>query len=190
MVTAEVGIVRGRIPLYIGIGEFIIPETYQLIDQIELTRHLGADGFVGFSYEHLGRTEGRLADLHAALTAHPTPPPHPAPRIDFSFFPAGEKGDLGPVFSQDTGIQVTVWLNAEDRESAPAWADSGTVSIETTDDEERVRLGRINTGPPDHAWTVRLDPGLYRVVVRGTATVRSMATRDFVVRSGPFEVRH
>jgi uncharacterized lipoprotein YddW (UPF0748 family) len=56
-VTQQVGFVRQvaadgpQVPLYIGLGAFRLPDTADLIEQIQLTRQLGADGFVLFQYD-------------------------------------------------------------------------------------------------------------------------------------------
>lgn len=73
-VTAELEVVKRRLPLYIGLGEFILPKTPDLTDQILLSRELGADGYVLFCYETLGPNPERLADLRLSLTAHPSRP--------------------------------------------------------------------------------------------------------------------
>ncbi|MGB9797115.1 MAG: hypothetical protein ACPLSK_00660, partial [bacterium] len=43
-------IVKGKIPFYPGIGAFIIP-VEQLIQQVEIARELGVDGFLIFNYD-------------------------------------------------------------------------------------------------------------------------------------------
>jgi uncharacterized lipoprotein YddW (UPF0748 family) len=73
-VTAEMEVVKRRLPLYIGLGEFLLPKTPDLTDQILLSRELGADGYVLFCYETLGPNSERLADLQLSLTAHPSTP--------------------------------------------------------------------------------------------------------------------
>ena len=46
----EVAVDGPRVPLYIGIGAFRLPDAADVIEQIQLTRELGADGFVLFQY--------------------------------------------------------------------------------------------------------------------------------------------
>jgi len=74
-VTVEMEVVKRRIALYIGLGEFILPRTPDLVEQILLSRELGADGFVLFCYETLGPNADRLGDLRLSLIAHPSTPP-------------------------------------------------------------------------------------------------------------------
>jgi len=77
MVARQVELVAGKIPLYPGIGEFIIPDTRILLGQMERARRLGADGFTLFCYEHAAADPTRLDTLHASHTAHATTPPAP-----------------------------------------------------------------------------------------------------------------
>jgi uncharacterized lipoprotein YddW (UPF0748 family) len=188
MVVGEVNIVAGRIPLYIGIGEFIIAETHDLIDQFESARGLGADGFVCFSYEHLGRTEGRLAQLHSSLTATETVPPHPAPRVEFRFG-EGAEGRLGPAYPEGASVGLEVVLSSESNYAEQVTGALGAVWLETTDGESIRRLGNVRSGKPVAiAATLGVPPGVYRLAVRGTALLSSGEDRDFVSRSRPFEV--
>ncbi len=188
MVVGEVNIVAGRIPLYIGIGEFIIAETHDLIDQLELARRLGADGFVCFSYEHLGRTEGRLAQLHSALTATPTTPPHPAPRVGFNFA-EGAEGRLEPAYPEGASVGIEILLSSESNYPEQVTDALGEVWLETADGESMRRLGTVRSGKPVAvAATLGVPPGMYRLAVRGTALLSSGGGRDFVTRSRPFEV--
>ncbi|MFB3881500.1 MAG: family 10 glycosylhydrolase [Armatimonadota bacterium] len=188
MVTGEVNIVEGRIPLYIGIGEFIIPDDADLVDQIERARRLGADGFVCFSYEHLGPSGDRLAGLHAGLTATTTSPPHPAPRVALDLAP-GRAGSIGPVYPAGGAIGVSATLTSDSNYGSPLEAASGMVVVETTDGREVERLGRVRLGSGQRGeWSLKLPPGMYRLVVRGRASVAGTGARDFIVRSRPFEV--
>ncbi len=50
LAQAQKEIVGGKIPLYTGIGAYIIP-VEQLINQIEIAREVGAEGFVLFNYD-------------------------------------------------------------------------------------------------------------------------------------------
>jgi len=189
MVTREVELVNGRVPLYIGTGEFIIPETHQLVDQLERARRLGADGFVCFSYEHLGPTEGRMAALHGAHTAHPTHPPHPAPRVQFKFS-EGLAGQAGLTYRQGSPIGVEVTLAKEGNYDRPIRRVRGEVEVQTTEGRT-VRQGRrpVSGGEPASGLSLSdLPPGRYRVAVRGAVSFSGVKDREFVVRSRPFEV--
>ncbi|MBC7328516.1 family 10 glycosylhydrolase [bacterium] len=64
-------IVAGRIPLYTGIGAFIIP-VEKLLTQIELSREVGADGFVLFNYDKT--LLDKLPYLLKGITSEPSEP--------------------------------------------------------------------------------------------------------------------
>jgi uncharacterized lipoprotein YddW (UPF0748 family) len=188
MVVREVNLAAGRIPIYIGIGEFIITDTHDLVEQVEAARRLGADGFVCFSYEHLGRTEGRLDGLHSSLTATRTPPPHPAPRAEF-MFGAGTPGRVGPAYPQGASAGFQVVLSAESNYGEPLRSAVGGVWLETSEGRSVRRLGSVGLGDP-LSLTTALDvaPGAYRLAILGAAGLSSSGSREFIVRSRPFEV--
>jgi len=50
LVKNQKEIIKGKIPFYPGIGAFIIP-VEQVLQQIEITRKLGAEGFIIFNYD-------------------------------------------------------------------------------------------------------------------------------------------
>jgi uncharacterized lipoprotein YddW (UPF0748 family) len=50
LVKNQKEIIKGKIPFYPGIGAFIIP-VEQVLQQIEIARKLGADGFIIFNYD-------------------------------------------------------------------------------------------------------------------------------------------
>lgn len=75
-VTQQVGFIKEvaaegrRVPLYIGLGAFRLPEAADLIQQIQLTRELGADGFVLFQYDE-ELAEQKLPALLMGVTKSP-----------------------------------------------------------------------------------------------------------------------
>ncbi len=188
MVVTEVNLVGGRIPLYIGIGEFIIPETHDLVEQLECARRLGADGFVCLSHDHLGPSEGRMEQLHSSLTAKQTAPPHRAPRAEFRLS-AGAEGRIGPAYSQGARVDIEVALSRESRSRTPLRAAAGDVRLETTEGQRVRLLGSVAPGKPLSVHVVLdVEPGAYRLVVQGTAEPMSGEPRQFATRSRPFEV--
>ena len=66
----EVAVGSRRVPLYIGIGAFRLPDTADLIEQIQLARELGADGFVLFQYDE-ELAEQKLPALLLGVTEAP-----------------------------------------------------------------------------------------------------------------------
>jgi len=84
-VTDQIAAIHSAIPLYAGLGAFLLPSSGALIEQIEAARGAGADGFVAFAYadDKLARW---LPDLAVAVTAgDPGPTPHGGPPASFAF---------------------------------------------------------------------------------------------------------
>jgi hypothetical protein len=188
MVVEEVKLVAGRAPLYIGIGEFIIPHTHDLVEQLELARGLGADGFVCFCYEHLGPAEGRLKQLHSSLTAQPTSPPHPAPQVEFDFR-GGAAGRLGLAYGGSSELGFTVALSGESNYAESMNGAVGSVWLETSEGEPLRRIGTVRPGEPASlAIGLGVPPGVCRLALRGAVDLASSGSRPFIVRSRPFEV--
>ena len=91
--TGQLDRVRGTIPIYPGLGAFLMKSSSQLADQIEATRDLGADGFLAFAY-FSGDFDKWLPDLHATVTSSdPNPMPHWAPLTRFAFKGPAITGD-------------------------------------------------------------------------------------------------
>lgn len=187
-VARQVEVVGGRIPLYPGIGEFIITDTRVLLGQLERARRIGADGFVLFCYEHLAYAQGRMAALHASHTAHLTRRPHPAPSVQF-VFPQGISDQPSLTYPLGSEITVEVSLTGEGNYAAPIARASGSVWLETTAGSAVRELGELSSddaGPI--AVKIEAPPGRYRIAVGGTVSLSSPEDRKFVVRSRPFEV--
>jgi hypothetical protein len=73
------------VPLYAGLGAFMMDSADTLIEQVEAAREAGADGFVAFAYGS-GDLAEWLPDLRATVTAaDPAPMPHRSPPARFDF---------------------------------------------------------------------------------------------------------
>ena len=78
-------LIRGQIPVYAGLGAFLMRDAATLIDQIRLAREEGADGFLAFAY-YSGDLDKWLPELRASVTAgDPNPMPHAGPPAVFAF---------------------------------------------------------------------------------------------------------
>jgi uncharacterized lipoprotein YddW (UPF0748 family) len=53
-VQQQVGFVRGKVPVYAGLGAFLLPSPKELAAQIKAAREVGASGFCTFSYDMRG----------------------------------------------------------------------------------------------------------------------------------------
>ncbi len=83
--AAQRRLIHGQIPMYAGLGAFMLKDADALADQIQLAREEGADGFVAFAYGG-GDLAKWLPELHNSVTAaDPNPIPHQAPPASFAF---------------------------------------------------------------------------------------------------------
>jgi len=96
--------VAGAIPVYVGLGAFLMKSAAPLIEQIQATRDAGADGFLAFAY-FSGDLDKWLPELHPTVTASdPYPMPHWSPISRFTF--AGPA--LGESGAGDSSVPKTV----------------------------------------------------------------------------------
>ncbi len=187
-VAQQVEWVEGRVPLYIGIGAWRIPDAVGLVHQLERARYLGADGFVCFHYNDLEFAERRLPALASAHTAHRTRPPHPAPTVVFTF-PRGLGDREGLAYAAGTPIPVTAALATGGQYRRAPRSASGRLYIETTAGERVQHHGRLHSSDRKPLrQTLELPPGRYRLVVSGSARFGWLSATAFIVRSRPFDV--
>ncbi|MFP4058736.1 MAG: family 10 glycosylhydrolase [Candidatus Brocadiia bacterium] len=187
LVARQVEWVEGMAPLYVGIGAWRIEDAPGLLDQLERARRVGADGFVCFHYNDLEFAQRRLPALARSHTAHPTPPPHPAPGVSFDF-PPGLEELAGLAYGGDSVVTVPVSLAARGNYRHPVQRATGRVWLETTAGERVRRFRRVRGDGAPLAVTFQLEPGRYRLVVRGSVAFGWLSWRSYVVRSRPFEV--
>jgi len=84
-VRAQLRETRGAVPLYAGLGAFMMDSADTLIEQVDAAREAGADGFVAFAYGS-GDLAEWLPHLRATVTAaDPAPMPHRSPPARFDF---------------------------------------------------------------------------------------------------------
>lgn len=178
VVQKQVDWVDGRIPLYTGIGAYRIASSDGVIRQIALSRQLGADGFVLFSYTpRLGKEV--LPALKKGVSSRKARGPHRAPRVTFELS-EGHPDLEGFWYEEGTSIAATVRLEEDGR------SVEGTVELRTLDDRFVERLGRVDLKrTPSVQVRVQPQAGTYRLVVRGKN--RSgwwwWKTEDFFTRS-------
>ena len=77
---AQAALVDGRASLAVGIGSWRLTRPEGLLEQVEVSRRVGAHGFVLFSY-NAGHLDEQLEVLGAGATCRRTPPAHRAPRF-------------------------------------------------------------------------------------------------------------
>jgi len=189
LIARQVETVGGRVPVYAGIGEFLISDPDVLIDQIESARRRGADGFICFSYEHMATTENRLPALSASLTADASGvSPHPAPRVRFGL-PRPISSRPGLAYPAHSEMTVQVALSKQGNYAEPIARADGLLGVESAEGERVQDLGRMSSQAcAPFTAHLRLPPRRYRLIVRGTVSFAASGAREFVARSRPFEM--
>lgn len=176
--------------LCVGLGSYVLPGPVALIDQIQLTRDLGADGFVLFDYTQ--RLAGDfLPALSDGITAEPTYTPLLAPRVVFAFDGfSSEAARLTYRAGEPINVQIT--MSAEPRNRQAIQSAQGTVHLETISGERKGVLCKISAtlGHEGQAsiGALEAEPGHYRLAVYGKATFADGTVKPFVTRSRFFHV--
>lgn len=147
----------GRVPLYPGIGASapgLSPA--QVIDQVQIAREEGADGFIIFHLADVTAAQ-HLPALAAGATAGPSEIPHRQPRASW-----GITVDGAPLREPPMPLQtVTVAAGVPDRAGAGEWQ----LVVTHPDGSVAAALGKAQAGRTAKG-NVRLDAGLYRLVLR------------------------
>jgi uncharacterized lipoprotein YddW (UPF0748 family) len=173
LVGRQVGMVGGAIPLYAGIGQFIIPDD-QVAGQIEMARHRGADGFILFNMG-LGLATRTLPALVQGLTSAPACLPHNAPLFAFET-PTGD--------ATSGRVEVTVLSAGEHRQAVAGL--SGEVQLQDLDGGVVQKLGEMP--PVGRSLQVSLPAreGRFRVAVAGELQFADGSRQPFLRRSVAF----
>ncbi len=181
MTAGQMGHLQGAVPLYTGIGHWRISDE-QAIGQAEISRRLGADGFILFN---MGAVLGQrgLPKFGRAMTSSPTVGPHNAPVIRFH---SSEDDDrpVPMVSGQTMTLDVTMVGLGDHRR--PATAVQGSLQVED-------RYGRVQsvlTDLPEVGESVSItiprQSGTFRVGAAGELTFVDGSTQRFLVRSRPY----
>jgi hypothetical protein len=183
LVQVQRNTVGGRIPLYPGVGASApgLP-LGQVIDQIQIARAEGADGFIIFEYQ-AGVAAEYVPDLGKGVTRGMTYLPHGSPGVDWCLRQDGRLLEGAAV--PDVPVQVETTLTLRGRlQRAPrhVWA---TVTVTDLAGRKVFRIGRGTSDGPPIAGEVRLAKGLYRVEASGEMTLSDGKRQPFIVR-GPF----
>ena len=180
---AQVDLVNGAIPIYAGLGAFMMRSPWPLIEQVEAARAAGADGFVTFAY-YSGDLDKWLPDLHATVTASdPGPMPHWSPPARFEFGgpavapPAGSRRVLSGAMLE-VGLSLGARPPTPPSEEEAAGADhAATVLRRAAEPREPITTyGADRAGVPDLEARPRISG---RVVVEDPAGVTKLALGAF-----------
>jgi uncharacterized lipoprotein YddW (UPF0748 family) len=175
--------VGGRIPLYPGVGASApgLP-LGQVIDQIQIARAEGADGFIIFEYQ-AGVAAEYVPDLGKGVTRGTTYLPHGSPAVDWRLRQNGQLLEGAAVPNLPVQVEATLTLRGRFQQ-APRhiWA---TVTVTDLAGRTVREIGGGTSDGAPIAGEVRLAKGLYRVEAWGEMTLADGERQPFVVR-GPF----
>lgn len=173
LVARQVSLVGGRIPLYAGIGQFIMPDD-QVAGQIEIARQRGTDGFILFNMG-LGLATRTLPLLSQGVTSAPASLPHNAPVIEF-VLPQGEAGD---------GVASVRLVSAGEQRKAVRGV-SALAELQDMTGKPLATLGLVEAFGQTASAALGPREGRTRLALRGEVEFEDGTRQGFVRRSVPF----
>ncbi len=179
----QVEAVAGQKPLYIGLGAWRHETIATLVDQIQASRDLGADGFVLFSYE-AGLTDEFITELGKGQTKKQTYSPHHAPVCEIAV-PDGKYEHQSYTWAAGEDIQVKVSLTAQGTMPYDVESTQASLVLETAAGDRLETLGKMSTKDALTRFVnVTIPEGRSRVSLYGTMRYEDGTSAPFVHR-GP-----
>ena len=182
LVKRQMGQVAGAIPLYTGIGAFRIPDD-QAIGQMEISRALGADGFIVFV---MGQSlaERGFPKFARGITSEKAVLPHNTPTIRFA---TKFDNDEPIVEIGDDAIDFVVSLESLGAHRKKAIKAEGKVVVEDTDGNRlRELIALPEVGETEGFVVQRLD-GIFRISAVGEIVFEDGTRQPFIRRSRPYQ---
>lgn len=187
-VATQIGQTAGRVPLYPGIGATASSSSLsvdRVAGQVQIARHLGADGFIVFNYAR-DQALNTVPGLGRALLAEPAIHPHLAPRFVFEL--AGEltrERTFGLHVAPGATVSATV-ARAEVIEGREFGVVTARIVLQDVDGHTVADLAEApGLGDDPVAVQFTVPAGLHRLAVVGNYTDREGEAREFVTRSLP-----
>jgi len=181
-VSNQVGRVGGRIPVYSGIGQFIIPDD-QVVDQMEISRACGADGVILFNMG-AALAERTLPKLSSAITSAKAVLPHNAPIVQFA---TNADGDAAIVEAAGAKLTVHVTLASLGQHRVKANAAVGTIELQDLDGTTLQRLGPLPAVGKAGSFDIARREGVFRLTAVGEMTFADGSKARFIRRSRPYQ---
>lgn len=180
LVSRQVGLVGGAVPVYSGVGQFIIPDD-QMIGQMEIARECGASGFILFNMGQALAERG-FPELARGITSAKAVAPHDAPLIRFR---AAEDNDQ-PVVVAQAPLRVAVSLVSLGEHRKKAVAATGFIEVQDLAGKALARLGALPAVGGSAEVLVEARPGPFRLAAVGRLTYEDGASEGFITRSKPY----
>lgn len=186
IVARQMQQVAGRVPLYPGIGAWRLGTADRVAGQVQIARHLGADGFILFNYA-ADLAQSVAPGLGRALLAEDAIHPHNAPK--FAFELAGEltrERTFGLHVQPKATVRATV-SRGEEIEGRRFGKELGQIVLQDAAGRTVQELGaapQFGDDPVEVSVTIEGE-GLFRLAVAGEYNDGEAPTRSFVTRSLP-----
>lgn len=187
-ITNQLSHLAGRIPICPGIGATASRSTLtsdRVAGQIEITREIGADGFTIFNYS-AGVSANVLPGLRLGVLKDDAVVGQLGPDYTFDLGPTSFEKAYGRAVVPDEELKVTI-TPVPPRPGVEYQAVSAKVMLEDAHGEVVKESGNAPVGRPLTITLRAPARGLYRVVVRGEATLDGRRA-PFVQRSLPLLV--
>ena len=165
--------VAGHIPFAAGIGNYLIKDPKDVVNQIEITRQNGADGYVLFAYND-DKIDAVLAAVKTA-NAVAAIPSYRAPRAQWKIEGGIVRKDAPVAFAVDDRIDGGATLDFSDKQ----WK-SGIIRVQI----ENANGAKQRVSVQRNAFNFAVPAGVWQLVMRGTATDINGKTWPIAVR-GP-----
>ncbi len=176
----QVTAIDGAVPVYAGIG--VSPTRsatpVNLSRQIKLARQLGADGFVIFALSPFARAMLPTVKLGATSTPVTIMPHHRQPVKAVFSYPAGIEGAAKRTYRAGQAGSVR-WMVTPVRDDVKAIKVQAFLMPAAGGDEIAVK---------GEAVSIPNDPGVYVVVLRGSALLKDGKQKEVYFRSQPLNV--
>ena len=160
--------VAGRIPFAAGIGTYLQKSPADVVNQIEIARAKGADGYVLFAYndDNIDAILGLLAEK---VNLAPVVPSYRAPRANWQIAGGIARRDAPVAFAAGLQIEASVAFAPDSKGWKSARAD---VVLQGLQDQFPLDLGAAinlsDTAPL--RGMVAVPAGIWQPILRGTAT--------------------
>lgn len=164
----QVDLVGGAVPLYSGIGAFINSDD-AVVGQMEMTRDLGADGFILFVMGKDLAVNG-FPKFAQGITSQPAILPHNAPQVRFEETAAGT-------------VKVSVAGPGQQRRAVKSF--SGRIELQNLEGRKLADLGELPATGKSQDVKLAATPnaGGLRLAAVGTMSYADGTSQAFVVRS-------
>jgi uncharacterized lipoprotein YddW (UPF0748 family) len=177
LVAQQVRVTGGGIPLYAGLGSWLLQDVTDLAEQIRASRESGADGYVLFHGDDLTLAEDWLPQLRSGPTTINAVAPHVGPWSGLAY-PSGTRPDPASgwlLARRDEPFTIAGWVAPD------TGIRSARLALTYLDGKQVGRSYRLTPGRRREV-TFSPPPGTYRPVITGQWGQRPFERRGRIIR--------